>query len=116
MNFWKAFFASCLGALVAMILLCVLIVVVISVTGEEEIQVKENSILQLDLNVPIIEIEKESPLPFSILGGSAPQPVGLARLRQTIEHAKDDDNIKGIYLNVSLPVPAIPSLRRSGRP
>ena len=103
MNFWKAFFASCLGALVAMILLCVLIVAVISVTGEEEIKVRENSILQLDLDVPIIEIEKEAPFPFSVLGGGAPQPIGLARLRQTIAHAKEDDNIKGIYLNVTLP-------------
>jgi protease IV len=103
MNFWKAFFASCLGALVAMIVLCVLIVVIISATGEEEITVKENSILRLDLDVPIIEIEKESPLPFSMLGGAVEQPIGLARLRQTIAHAKEDDNIKGIYLNVTLP-------------
>ncbi|HEX6223622.1 MAG TPA: signal peptide peptidase SppA [Chryseolinea sp.] len=103
MNFWKAFFASCLGALVAMILLCVLIVALISMTGDEEIQVKENSILRLDLDVPVIEIEKESPLPFFVLGGAGPQPIALARLRQTIEHAKEDDNIKGIYLNVTLP-------------
>ena len=103
MNFWKAFFASCLGALVAMILLCVLIVAIISATGEEEIKVRENSILQLDLDVPIIEIEKEAPFPLSVLGGGAPQPIGLSRLRQTIAHAKEDDNIKGIYLNVTLP-------------
>ena len=105
MNFWKAFFASCLGALVAMILLCVLIVSIISAasSGAEEIQVKESSILQLDLDAQIIEIEKESPLAISMLSGSAPQPIGLAQLRQSIEHAKDDENIKGIYLNVSLP-------------
>jgi protease-4 len=103
MNFWKAFFASCLGALVAMILLCVLIVSVISLTGEEEITVKENSILQLELDVPIIEIDKESPFPFAVLGGAAPQPISLARLRQTIAHAKEDNNIKGIYLKVTLP-------------
>ena len=42
-------------------------------------------------------------MPFSVLGGAAPQPIGLARLRQTIAHAKDDENIKGIYLNVTLP-------------
>lgn len=103
MNFWKAFFASCLGALVAMILLCVIIVTIISISGDEEIKVKESSILQLDLDVQVIEIEKESPLAVSILGGAAPQPIGLAQLRQTIQHAKDDENIKGIYLNVSLP-------------
>lgn len=103
MNFWKAFFASCLGALVAMILLCVIIGVLISVSGGEEVKVNESSILRLDLDVPIIEIEKESTFASSLMGGSAPQPVGLAQLRQTIEHAKDDENIKGIYLNVSSP-------------
>lgn len=104
MNFWKAFFASCLGALVAMILLVVLIVGLVSVSGDEEVKVPESSILQLDLDVPVIEIEKESQFGFSMLaGGPGPRAIGLAQLRQTINHAKDDENIKGIYLNVSLP-------------
>ena len=103
MNFWKAFFASCLGALVAMILLCVIIVAIISASGGEEVKVRESSILKLDLDVPVIETEKESAFAFSMLDGNAPKPIGLAQLRQTIEHAKDDDNIKGIFVNVSLP-------------
>ncbi|WP_276374350.1 signal peptide peptidase SppA [Chryseolinea sp. H1M3-3] len=104
MNFWKAFFASCLGALVAMILLCVIIVVIISASGGDEVKVQESSILQLDLDAPVNEIEKELPLMVSLMGGtSAPHPIGLAQLRQTIAHAKDDDNIKGIYLTVTLP-------------
>ncbi len=104
MSFWKAFFASCLGALVAMILLVVIIISVASMSGGQEVKVKEGSILRLDLDAPIIEIEKETPFGFSMLGGSGPQPIGLAQLRQTIEHAKDDDNIKGIYINVSIPM------------
>ena len=102
MSFWKAFFASCLGALVAMMLLVVIIISVATMSGEQEVKVKEGSILRLDLDAPIIEIEKETPLGFSMLGGSTPRPIGLAQLRQTIEHAKDDDNIKGIYINVSI--------------
>lgn len=103
MNFWKAFFASCLGALVAMILLCVLIVAIVSVSGDDAVEVKESSILRLDLDAPVNEIEKETPFAISMLGGNAPRPIGLVQLRQTIAHAKDDDKIKGIFLNVSLP-------------
>jgi protease-4 len=103
MNFWKAFFASCLGALVAMILLCVIIVSIIAASGDEEIKVKESSILRLDLDAPINEIEKEAPFALSMLGSSSPRPIGLAQLRQTILHAKDDEKIKGIYINVSMP-------------
>ena len=103
MNFWKAFFASCLGALVAMILLCGIVILIISLSGGDEVTVKESSILRLDLDTQVIEIEKELPLAVSILGSSAPSPIGLVQLRQAIEHAKEDSNIKGIYLNVSLP-------------
>jgi len=102
MGFWKAFFASCLGALVAMMLLVVIIISIASMSGGQEVKVKESSILRLDLDAPIIEIEKETPFGFSMFGGGAPRPIGLAQLRQTIEHAKDDDNIKGIYINVSI--------------
>ncbi len=103
MNFWKAFFASCLGSLVALILLCVITVSIFSITGDDKVEVKENSILRLDLDAPVNEIEKELPITFSLLGESAPRPIGLAQFRQTIQHAKDDDNIKGIYVNVSYP-------------
>lgn len=103
MSFFKAFFASCLGALVAMILLCVIIVSILIASGGEEVQIKDSSILKLDLDVPVNEIDKESPLAISMLGGSAPRPIGLAQLRQTIEHAKNDNKIKGIYVNISQP-------------
>lgn len=106
MNFFKSFLASCLGAVVAMVVVLVLIVLVISAStsGDEEVVVKDNSVLKLDLDVPIIETEREDPfagIPF--FGGGTERPIGLAQLRQTIEHAKTDEQIKGIYLNVSYP-------------
>ena len=103
MGFWKAFFASCLGSLVALILLCVIIVSIFSITGDSKVEVKDGSILRLDLDAPVTEIEKELPITFSLLGESAPRPIGLAQFRQTIKYAKDDSKVKGIYINVSLP-------------
>lgn len=105
MNFLKAFLTSCLGTLVAMVLVIVSIIVVISASGEEEIVIKDDSVLQLDMDVSVIEIEKENPLSgLSLFGASSPKPIGLAQLRQTIEHAQTDPKIKGIYLNVSYPM------------
>ena len=103
MGFWKAFFASCLGSLVALVLLCVILVSIFSITGDSKVEVKDGSILQLNLDAPINEIEKELPITFSLLSESAPRPIGLAQFRQTIQYAKEDSKIKGIYINVSLP-------------
>ena len=66
MNFFKGFLSSCLGALVAMMLILAGIIMIISMSGGEEIIVKENSVLRLDLDVPIIEIERDQ---FHVLVG-----------------------------------------------
>ena len=59
MNFWKAFFASCLGTLVALICGASSWYPLLSLSGGDEVEVKESSILRLDLDAPIIETEKE---------------------------------------------------------
>ncbi len=105
MSFLKVFFSSCLGTFVAMILLFVIIFSIAAVSGDEEVEVKETSVLELDLDGPINEIEKENPFGnLPLLGSSGPKAIGLAQLRRTIEHAKKDPKIKGIYLNVSYPM------------
>ncbi|MEO8472708.1 MAG: signal peptide peptidase SppA [Chryseolinea sp.] len=106
MTFFKSFFASCLGALVAFLVLIfgTILLITAASSGSNETVINESSVLSLDLDVPIIETEKEDAfagLPFFSPG--AQKPFGLAQLRQTIEHAKTDDKIKGIYLNVSYP-------------
>lgn len=104
MNFFKSFFASCLGALAAMLLVVIAIVLIISASGDEEIVIKENSVLELDLDVPVIETEREDPFAgLPIFGSATDRPIGLAQLRQTIEHAKSDTKIKGIFVTVSYP-------------
>lgn len=104
MNFLKAFLTSCLGTIIGIIALILVTVFIISLSGGEEIIVNDNSVLKLDLDTQIIEADKEDPfagLPF--FGGSAPRPIGLAQLRQTLAHAKSDSKIKGVLLNVSYP-------------
>jgi protease-4 len=104
MSFLKSFFASCLGSIVAMVVVIFGLIGIISLGGGEEVVIGENSVLQLDLDVPIVEAEREDPfagVPF--FGGNTPRPIGLAQLREAILKAKTDDKIKGIYLNVSVP-------------
>ncbi|MEJ1239795.1 signal peptide peptidase SppA [Chryseolinea sp. T2] len=104
MNFFKSFFASCLGSIVAMVVVIFGLIWIISLSGGDEVLIDDNSVLHLDLDVPIVETEREDPfagVPF--FGGDAPRPVGLAQLRQAIQKAKDDQKVKGIYLTVSSP-------------
>src|SRR5262245_28545249 len=102
MNFLKAFLTSCLGTLVGILVLILGTIFIVSLSGGDEIIVSENSVLRLDLDAQIIEAEKEDPFAgLPLFGASAPRPIGLAQLRQTIQHAKTDDKIKGILLSVS---------------
>lgn len=104
MNFFKSFFASCLGALVAMIVLLLLVVWIISVSGDDEVQISDNAVLMLDFDIPIIETEREDPFAgIPIFGPAGEKPIGLAQLRQAISNAKDDPKIKGIFITMNFP-------------
>ena len=101
MNFFKSFFASCLGTLVALIVLIFLGIGVIAVlSADSEVAVADNSVLHLRLEAPISELEVEDPL-AEIFPGAGDQTLGLMQLKQAIVFAKTDPKIKGIYLNTS---------------
>jgi protease IV len=115
MSFAKAFFSSCLGALTAMIVFVVLIFVVFSaavsgLSSEQEVVVENNSVFHLKLDAQINELQQEDPFAgLPVVGGDVPK-VGLLQLKQAIAHAKTDDKIKGIYLEVSYPMTGYSSL------
>lgn len=111
MNFLKTFFASCLGALVAMGLLVILIFgIIAALSGEKQEVVADDSVLHLKLETPIRELELEDPL-SDLFPGAADQNHGLIQIRQAIHHAKTDPKIKGIYLNTSQVMTGIASLQ-----
>src|SRR5690606_14278986 len=111
MGFFKAFLSSCLGALVAMIIFTILVIAVIAgMTGEKQVIIKGNSILHITLDVPINELEVENPLAGLPLPGSSGQNIGVLQLIRTIEHAQNDDNIKGILLQVEQPQASVATL------
>src|SRR5688572_18683094 len=115
MSFGKAFFSSCLGALVAMIVFAVLVVffigaLVTSASSDEQTVIPDNSVLHLKLDAQISELQQEDPFAgVPVVGGSVPK-IGLLQLKQAIKHAKTDDKVKGIYLEVSYPMTGFSSL------
>ncbi len=104
MNFFKTFFASLLAMVVFVFVGFIFFLILISsISSKEEVLVKENSVLHLKLDAQITELQQEDPfagLPF--LGREIPN-IGLMQLKQAIDHAQSDANIKGIYLDVSYP-------------
>jgi protease-4 len=76
--------------------------------GESEFEVKENSILKLDLNRPIVEnASTEDDNPFATIPNpffESTEKIGLIQILSALERARIDNNVKGIYLDVSFPM------------
>lgn len=104
-DFFKYFFASLLAIIVSGILLAIISfgimgALVSSATSQQMAVIKENSILEIDLSKQITEIPQANIL-SAITGGSNGSSVGLFEVIRSIEAAKSDDNIKGIYLKAA---------------
>lgn len=110
MSFGKAFFSSCLGALVALFLFCGLLLFLVSLSSGEKVEVSENSVLHIKLDVPVKELQQEDPLAGLPLPGVPEPNIGLLQLKRTIEYAKTDPKIKGIYLESSYPMTGFSSI------
>lgn len=107
MNFFKTLLASCLGSLIALVVLFFLAIGFFSAavsslsTDDKVVEVADKSVLHLKLNVPITEIDIENPLEGLPLPGAEEVGIGLLPLKSAIAHAKTDPAIEGIYLEVS---------------
>ncbi|MBK0382407.1 signal peptide peptidase SppA [Pedobacter sp. SD-b] len=104
-QFFKFVFASMLGVIIATVLLFVILiggVTAIVSSSNDTVEVKENTILHINLNVPIVERSTSSPLDNLDVGPfKGEKTVGLNDILKSIKNAKDDDQIKGIYLDVT---------------
>lgn len=101
-DFLKFTLATIVGIIVSSVLLFFISIIVMfsmMYSSDSEVQVKENSILKLDLKGTLSERSQEDP--FSLLMGDDRQAYGLDDLLTAIQKAKDNDNIKGIYIEAS---------------
>ena len=99
MNFLRNLLAAIIGCLVAFGVVFIMFFVLISLLGsnEDAVTVKDNSVLQLQLQRPIADYTGSDVMnPFA---GIFESPQGLDEILHAITVAKDDDRIKGISLN-----------------
>ena len=99
MNFLRNLLAAILGCLVAFGIIFVMFFVFASLLGsaEEGVVIKKNSVLELQLQLPISDyVGASADDPFSSF---YTQSQGLDEILNAIVVAKEDDDIKGISIN-----------------
>jgi len=96
-----------IGAFLSILLLCflgflLLIGSIMSISKEEKVDVKEHSILHINLNETIQERGNKNPFNVSsVLNFNVDQNLGLDEILASLKKASEDPNIDGIYLDIS---------------
>lgn len=106
--FWRSFFASSLalvligGFLVIVFIIGIASAVSGAVSGafepQDKFKVEENSVLHVEFKNPISEVSFAE---FNKQELKLDQAFGLREIKLGLEKAKEDENIKGIFLNVA---------------
>ncbi|MFQ5335929.1 MAG: S49 family peptidase, partial [Flavobacteriales bacterium] len=112
-NFFRSFLASLLAFLVAGIILIFVFVAAMigSIAGSsasmfsggtDNAKVKDNSVLHIKFDKPIVDRAKDNPFEnFDFGSMSVTGSMGLNKALKAIHRAKEDDKIKGIYLDIA---------------
>ena len=101
-------FASCLGCLISSILVIFVFIGIfssISITDSKEtVTIENNSILYINFDNPIYDREVEDLETFStnMLSDEIIKPIGLTEFISVIKKAKTDENIKAIFIQMSM--------------
>ncbi len=104
-SFLKFTLASLLGFIIGGVLLLIIgigIIGAIASSSSDVVKVKNKSILKISLDKTLMDkTSKNHPFSkFDFMGYSPKGSIGLNDVLESIERAKTDDKIKGIYLNV----------------
>ena len=106
-QFFKMFFASLLGVIVASVIVVGLFIGAIvglaakgvSSASSEKTSIKENSLLELDLSQSFHEQGEENSFSFMNSGGAA--EAGVYEITQSLQAAAKDEKIKGLYIKLA---------------
>jgi protease-4 len=108
MGFFKTFFAALFASIAGFFIIVLLGFIIIagiiaSATKEDETKLEANSILHLNLDYSISEKTSNNPFEnFNFSTFESSSNLGLNDILKNIKKAKEDENIKGIYLDVSI--------------
>lgn len=105
-GFFKVVFASMIGFILSAVVLGILFIAIIfaivSASDNETVNVEPSSVMHMSLNIPIVDRTIKSPLDDLDLGGLGTQKkLGLNDILLALKRAKEDSNIKGIYLDIT---------------
>ncbi|MDR1091616.1 MAG: signal peptide peptidase SppA [Prevotella sp.] len=104
MNFFKSLLASILGCFIVIgifILIGVISLMAISLGSDEKYNLKKNTVLTLKLEGVLVERADSNPL-MEMLGLSETNQIGLDDVLASIKKAKENDKIKGIYIDAGM--------------
>ena len=100
-SFLKNILTTIIGIITSIIVIIVLVFGFAAIISlEDEVKVKENSILKIDLaTTSVVERSSENPFDGLSLSGDVASTIELKKVLDNIEKAKNDNNIKAIYIN-----------------
>jgi protease-4 len=105
-DFFKFMFASMVGFILSSILLfliaMIIVASVVSMSTKNVVVIPQKSVLELKLNTPIPDRAPKTPTSLWVNSFGVNKVVGLDEILKNIEKAKKDDDIKGIYLELSV--------------
>jgi len=105
-GFFKFTLASILGVILGIIILVFIgLGIGSAISAEKPVELEDNTILVAKFEGPIMDRKPESPFGFNPASFGEPAVLGLDEILKNIEKAKDDDNIDGIFLDLSV-IPA----------
>lgn len=106
-QFFKAVFASMIGAFFSILLIVFLLILLVvgsimSVSSDDKVDVKAHSIIQIQLSETINERSNDNPFEISgLMNFNVDRSLGLNDILASIKNASKDPNIDGIYLDIS---------------
>jgi protease IV len=113
-SFFKFLLASILGVLIGMLLVFFIFMGMIGVmisSADKVAEVKPNSVFHMKLDQPIVDRSSQNPFDnFDLISMRPTSNLGLNDILNNIKKAKTDDNIRGIFIEVSIPQAGIATL------
>lgn len=97
-TFFKMLIASILGGAI-LIFLLFFTLIGLALASQKGFELKDNSVLYLDLNYPVNERESSNPFEnFDPIRGQSRKTLGLYEIIKAINEAKDNDKVAGIFI------------------
>ena len=103
-SFFKYTFASIIGVLLGLLIFVFIIIgIASSASSEKPVTVEENTVLFIRFENPIVDRQSEDPFEFiNPMTFSPENRMGLDNILDNLEKAKEDENITGIIMNLSI--------------